>query len=921
MNGFRLLFVFIITSTTLFATTDKYRCTLRDNPATSIVIAWNQVSGTTPIVYYDEIDHGGNSFAYTNSKTVDRSIIAKGMNNQFARLTGLTPNTVYYFIIEDDNSTSQRFSFKTAPDVPTERLSFIAGGDSRNNRLPRQNANTLVAKTRPNAVLFGGDMTNADSDLEWQDWFDDWQLTTAADGRMTAIVATRGNHEWNNASIYDLFDTPNADIYYAHTFGGNLFRAYTLNTMVAANGAQKTWLENDLITSNNVTWKSAQYHHPMRPHVSSKSENLHLVANWAPLFEQHGLDFAIECDAHTVKTTYPIHTSNAPGNQEGFIRDDVNGVVYVGEGCWGAPLRLNDDNKAWTRHSGSFNQVKWFFVDQNKIEIRTIKSDNASTIGALTDNNRFSLPTNIDIWTPAPYEDVLIINKPNTPKELVLTNPLDKQLYMTIQAIDISAAIPNNNLMVSEVEFRVDGILIGTDSTAPFSFNWTAPFPGNYTIRATGLGNNGQFVHSNTAHIDVAPGIGPTSILSLLNNSSDDAEEESNTGLMAVYSTELELGGNLTAQKVGLRFNNIDIPRGASISNAYIQFTAAQNSIKQSSLTIKIQDNPRPAIFANGIDNISSRLTHNNQLAWTVPTWVLGNTGIDQQSPDLSNLIESITTKNNWRSGSSLAFIIEGTGTRTAIAADAVGNSGPKLYITYTLNPPPIAKPYIPDMTFCLGSSVLLIENSSFDSYFWQNNINLGQQNFYTINTGGSYLLRVMDQFGQVSSDTAFITAHTPPNPDLGMDRSLNGGITTIGTTIPYDIYYWSTGEITPNISITTSGMYSVLVIDSNGCLGGDSIYIFDNVPIQKTSNLNNKFSYYPNPANDFLHIKVDILPHLYPIRIELWNYSGQKQFSMITNEDYLDIDLQELATGLYYLRLIDNEGNQIAKPLVINRT
>jgi hypothetical protein len=919
MKGFNFLFILIIISTTLFATTDKYRCTLRDNPSTSIVIGWNQVSGATPVVYYDVIDHLGNSLAYSNSKTVDRSIIAKGMNNQFARLTGLAANTIYYFIIQDDNSTSQRFSFKTAPDVATERLSFIAGGDSRNNRLPRQNANTLVAKTRPNAVLFGGDMTNADSDLEWQNWFDDWQLTTAADGRMTAIVATRGNHEWNNASIYDLFDTPNADIYYAHTFGGNLFRAYTLNTMIAANGAQKTWLENDLITSSDITWKSAQYHHPMRPHVSYKSENLHLVANWAPLFEQHGLDFAIECDAHTVKTTYPIHTSTAPGSQEGFIRDDVNGVVYVGEGCWGAPLRLNDDNKAWTRHSGSFNQVKWFFVDQNKIEIRTIKSDNASTIGALTDNNRFSLPSNINIWTPAPYEDVLIISKPHSPKELVLTNPLDRQLYMSLQAIDIKVAITNNNLMVSAVEFKVDEILIGIDSTAPFVLNWTPGFPGNYTIRATGLGSNGQLTHSNIAHIDVATGIGTTSILSLLNNSSDDAEE-SNTGIMYLYDSELQLGADPTSQKVGLKFNDIDVPRGATITNAYIQFTSAQNSIDHSSLTIKIQDNPLAAIFANGIDNISSRLTHSNQLTWVVPTWVSGNTGIKQQSPNLSNLVESITTKNNWTSGNSLAFIIEGTGTRTAVAADALGNDVPKLYITYTLNPPPISKPYIPDMTFCLGSNVLLIENSNFYSYFWQNNISLGQQDFHTINTGGSYLLRVMDRFGQVSSDTALITAHTSPNPNLGMDQSLNGGTITLSSAVTYHIYYWSTGEITSNISIATPGMYTLLVIDSNGCPGTDSINIFDNVSIQKTSNLDNKLSYYPNPANNFLRVKIDILPHLYPIRIELWNYSGQEQFSAVINKDYLDIDIQDFTTGFYYLRIIDGEGNQISKPLVVHR-
>lgn len=433
MSKYLLFFFFAILPSLTLAVTEKYRCTLRDNPATTIVIGWNQVSGNNPRVYYDITNHGNNSASYSFSHGVDRTSLAKNMNSQFARLTGLQPNTVYYFIIKDDNSTSPCFSFKTAPDVPTERLSFIAGGDSRNNPIPRINANKMVAKTRPTAVLFGGDMTEMDSAPQWQEWLDDWQHTIAADGRMTAVLTTRGNHEWTNESIYELFDTPHPDIYYATTFGGNLFRAYTLNTLIPVNGSQKLWLENDLASNYNVLWKTAQYHHPMRPHVSTKPERNDLVAHWAPLFERYHLDFAVECDAHTVKSTYPIRLSDEAGSEEGFIRDDKNGVVYIGEGCWGAPLRGNDDDKSWTRHSGSFNEVKWIFIDQEKIEIRTIKTDNADVVAALSDENRFEMPDNIDIWTPAPGEDVLVLSsysKKN--KVIVFPNPTDKQLSLKL---------------------------------------------------------------------------------------------------------------------------------------------------------------------------------------------------------------------------------------------------------------------------------------------------------------------------------------------------------------------------------------------------------------------------------------------------------------------------------------------------------
>ena len=135
------------------ATTNKYRLTLRDDPSTTIVIGWNQVSGSGATVYYGPTDLGTNWSAYPNSKTPDRTVSDKGMTNTFARITGLQPNTNYYFVIKDSEGNSARYWFRTCPNTPSERLSFIAGGDSRNNATPRRNANKLVAKLKPHAVL------------------------------------------------------------------------------------------------------------------------------------------------------------------------------------------------------------------------------------------------------------------------------------------------------------------------------------------------------------------------------------------------------------------------------------------------------------------------------------------------------------------------------------------------------------------------------------------------------------------------------------------------------------------------------------------------------------------------------------------------------------------------------------------------
>lgn len=412
---FLFLFFLSLFSTVLNAASARYRCMWRDDPATTMVIGWDQVAGSNPEVFYDVVDFGRQLNAYRFKQKPDRIISAKGMNNHFARLSGLKPNTVYYFVIRDSEGASQRMSFKTAPDTPNERFSVIAGGDSRNNREARRDANRLVSKLRPHLVLFNGDMTAGDTFEEWQDWFDDWQETIGSDGRLFPVLAARGNHESANSSITELFDVSNADVYYALTFGGNLFRVYTLNSLIPPGGSQRIWLEGDLSANQDVIWKMVQYHHAIRPHTSKKPEKDELLLNWSTLFHKYQVALAMESDAHVVKLTYPIRPSRDPGSEEGFIRDDERGTVYIGEGCWGAPLREANDNKSWTRASGSFNQFNWIFIDREKIEIRTIRTDGALQVAEVSHNNIFEPPIGLVIWNP-PSGDVLTIRKRH-PKE------------------------------------------------------------------------------------------------------------------------------------------------------------------------------------------------------------------------------------------------------------------------------------------------------------------------------------------------------------------------------------------------------------------------------------------------------------------------------------------------------------------------
>lgn len=74
--------------------------------------------------------------------------------------------------------------------------------------------------------------------------------------------------------------------------------------------------------------------------------------------------------------------------------------MYAGEGCWGAPLREADDSKSWTRDAGKVNQFNWIFISKEKIELRTVKYENVDKIVPLTEETRFNIPEEIDLFGP-----------------------------------------------------------------------------------------------------------------------------------------------------------------------------------------------------------------------------------------------------------------------------------------------------------------------------------------------------------------------------------------------------------------------------------------------------------------------------------------------------------------------------------------
>ncbi|MFN8492408.1 MAG: metallophosphoesterase [Caldilineaceae bacterium] len=172
--------------------------------------------------------------------------------------------------------------------------------------------------------------------------------------------------------------------------------------------------------------------------------------------------------------------------------------------------------------------------------------------------------------------------------------------------------------------------------------------------------------------------------------SSDDAEESVASGAVNLTSSDLEMvddpGTSAGIQKVGIRFNNVQIPKGASINAAYIQFEVDETQSEATALTFRAQDSDNAPTFTTAAYNVSSRTLTAAAVDWNAPVW--DTLDVKQQTPDLTPILQAIVKRAGWSSGNSIAFVINGSGHRTAKAYDlGVAGTAPLLHVEYSTAP------------------------------------------------------------------------------------------------------------------------------------------------------------------------------------------------------------------------------------------
>ncbi len=189
--------------------------------------------------------------------------------------------------------------------------------------------------------------------------------------------------------------------------------------------------------------------------------------------------------------------------------------------------------------------------------------------------------------------------------------------------------------------------------------------------------------HPNDRYKSLNVGGGPIDVR--VASSSDDAEELNFNNSVDLASSDLELVEDIGfSQTVGMRFANITVPNGATITSAWIQFKTDETSTGGINLTIQGEAVDDAPTFVDSSGNISSRALTTASVSWSPGPWnAVGEVGPKQQTPDFSSVIQEIVDRPGWTPGNAMVVIISGSGRRTAESFDGDAAGAPLLHIEY----------------------------------------------------------------------------------------------------------------------------------------------------------------------------------------------------------------------------------------------
>lgn len=223
----------------------------------------------------------------------------------------------------------------------------------------------------------------------------------------------------------------------------------------------------------------------------------------------------------------------------------------------------------------------------------------------------------------------------------------------------------------------------------------------------------------------------------------------------------------------------------------------------------------------------------------TAPTGITGTTAVCEGSSLLSYSISPVggATGYTWSvtgdativSGQNTTNVDIQPGTMTttiSVTADNACGSSTAATFVLTVQPAPVIG-LGSDITQC-GGTVTLDANNPGATYMWSD---MSTNQTLVVSTSGTYSVNVTSAQGCGANDTINVTINANPVIFLGNDTSLCGGTILLDGQIAGATYMWSDMSTNQTLMVTSSGTYSVVVTDANGCSGTDAINVTVNTP------------------------------------------------------------------------------------------
>jgi hypothetical protein len=176
-------------------------------------------------------------------------------------------------------------------------------------------------------------------------------------------------------------------------------------------------------------------------------------------------------------------------------------------------------------------------------------------------------------------------------------------------------------------------------------------------------------------------------------------------------------------------------------------------------------------------------------------------------------------------SGNPITIPVSATTTFTLTGTDNSTGCSSTMQLTVTALPLPVVS-INGNTSICPGDATTLTASGG-SFYIWSN----GDTTAFTTaapSATTTYIVDVADNNGCAATDSVTVTVLPAPAVSISGNTSVCNGSPVTLTSSPAVSYLWSTGDTTVTISPVpaASQMYTVSVIDSNGCVGSDSVNV-----------------------------------------------------------------------------------------------